>query len=942
MRQNLFYVIKLPTNKIRRKNKKVFDENGLEIILPKNQKIFDMGKYSFETANANNEIISIGDNLVFYKLREYLGIIKTPDEIYQDIQDIRKEIKTLRKLPTSKENSIKIKQLNEKIIDILYIKDIINVKVTNKDHYEEIALSKFKMNGITYKRLCCGAGQMRRNTVTFVNEIFYDRLTKELMCGLHDRIDKMILAKFSAYFALSFSSVLWVRKPRICVVSDFETMIPKQKIDYVFIDKNGQKNIEERVMDLFLNSCDGEGLISPKCAQWFSEDMGLDYTACQFIVRSAFVKGCLLTFDFADYAKSVCGVSKIKSIYGEEFNIDEIDVILTESQFKMHKYYKSCKEYQEYHDAYNLKWGVARYNKKIDDKYSLLNYQYIQNNNLSDKDIEDLIEPTIEWFQKICSGDKLYSLLYSIGCSNQDTTLNEIIESCGSIHTKAISQNSEMLNDGYIQKKIYESIKESFRQSKIGRIWAMGGYQFMLSDPIPLIRNSLGLDATGLIPANHIYSMFWNNHNHDELDLCRSPMVDRHEHNIVKTVQNKEMDKWYKYLYSGIIYSIYDTSTIRHSDSDFDGDLVFSTNNENLIKGAYRNNNPITYEKSKAPEQEFTYENIVSCDLNGFDTLVGKITNNSTSINAMLPNFPKEKYPEQYNELIKRLKLLREIIGAEIDKIKLGVAPEFPKDWLERVKINDTDSDIIKAIKYKHNSLVINKKAYFMVYLYDTLDRSYRNHIRQFDLDCKNKFNMSYKDLKFLKNKTKSQKKFIKKAEYFSPVLDTTCVMNKICHRMENIEKNIKYNKNINVSILPSFTDKNFILDKSKFEEMKIIYKEFKAKKKFDYLKFLMEDSSNKDEFFEILSIAKKNLCKNYKEKCTSNVSSNINDVFQYMLAVAKEYETNEQLFDFSFIWEVLDDDILEIIPKENSLKCIEHESGKEYLGKNYVLVEVE
>lgn len=567
MQQNLYSVIKISTSKIRRKIVKEKIE-GSKKKIPKEPLEFNLGEYSYLMAKENKEIVTIGDNLVFHKIREYYNDNRTHQEIYKEIKNIKKQIQNIKNQENSDNNKKKIKELQNKIIDILYVKDIVNVKVSNKEHYEEIALTGFIMNDIKYKRLCCGAGQMRRNTVTFVNENLYDYLMESLMCGLNGKIEKITLAKLSAYFALSFSSVLWVRKPRICVIPDFETLIPQQKIDFIKAGDDGNKIVEPRIMDLKLNSCDGEGIISPECAEWFSKDMGLTYNACQFVVRSPFIKGCLLTFDFADYLKSVCGVTTIKSIYGEEFNVNEVDVLLTESMFKMHKYYKSCKEYQDYHDKYNLQWGIARYNKKYDDDYSLLNYQYIQNNNLSDKDIENLIQPTIDWFTKICSGDKLYSLMYAIGCKSENDSFNDMLNSCGSIYTKAIVQNSKMLEDGFVKKKLYESIKESFRQAKIGRIWGKGGYQFMLSDPIPLIRNAVGLDATGLIPANQVYSAYWNKFNPKELDLCRSPMVDRHEHNIVKLAQSSEMNKWYKYLYSGIIYSIYDTGTIRHSDSD--------------------------------------------------------------------------------------------------------------------------------------------------------------------------------------------------------------------------------------------------------------------------------------------------------------------------------------------------------------------------------------
>jgi len=553
-KQNLYYVIKIPTSKIIRK------------------KSFDLGNYTYQEAREKAELVAIGDNLVFHKIRQYYKNNSTPLEIYDNIKKLYAARDEIKKIKETKENEKDLKdQLINKQNEIdreLFVQDIINVKVTNKHHYKEIALKKFKVNGITYKRLCCGSGQMRRNTVTFVNEKLYDYLMDSLMCGLNNKIEKIALAKLSAYFALAFSSVLWVRKPRVCVVKDFITILPDQKIDFIKKHSDGTKTVEEIIMDIELNSADGEGLISPQCAKDFSKDMGLEYDACQFVVRSSFIKGCLMVFDFSAYSKQVCGIDTITDIYGVSYPIDDIDVILTESMFKMHKYYDNWQEYEKFHDKYDLKWGVARYNKKHDPEYSLLNYQYIQNTNLSDKDIDDLIQPTVDWINKICAGDDLYTLLYAMGVKDEDDDFDKIFEQCGDLFTKAILKNKTMLKDGHVQKKLYDSIKESIKQAKIGRVWARGGYQFMLSDPIPLVRSSLGLDATGLIPANKVYSDYWNAVKPDELDLCRSPMVDRHEHNIVTLFDTKEARHWYKYLYSGIVYSIYDTSTIRHSDSD--------------------------------------------------------------------------------------------------------------------------------------------------------------------------------------------------------------------------------------------------------------------------------------------------------------------------------------------------------------------------------------
>ena len=944
--------MKLSTDRIYRnikKEEKIID--GEKKKVPVIPLTFDLGNITYQKALKSKQIVDIGDNLLFYKIREHNGGARTPDEIYDYIKQLNDNIADVKKLPSSQINKDNIKQMDNQKLDMLYVTDIINVKVNNIDHYKQIALHGFTVNGKTYKRFCCGSGQMRRNTVTFINEQLYDEMYKKLMCGLDDektdtngvkvkRLDKIILAKLSAYFALSFSSVLWVRTPRICVISDVSTTLKDQNIDFIKKNTNGSKEVESRVMDIEMNSCDGEGLISPECAKWFSDDMGLDYTACQFVVRTAFVKGCLLTFDFKKYFHEVLGTDTINSIYGEPFKVDEIDVLLTESMFKMYKYYDSVEEYVGFHSEYGLKWGVARYNKKKDDNYSLLNYQYIQNNGLDDDGIDDLSSVTTDWFKKICSGDKFYSVMYSIGSQNDDCSVDDVINNCGSLHTKAIAQNSKMLEDGYVMKKTYESIKESFKQAKIGRWWCRGGYQFMLSDPIPLLQNAANKPIIGEIPANHVYSAYWNKYNPEEIDLCRSPMVDRHEHNISKLHKSKTTEDWYSYLYSGIIYSIYDLSTIRHSDSDFDGDIAFSTDNKQLINGAYRHNSPITYDKEKAPEREVTYQNIIECDLNGFDTLVGKITNNSTSMNAMLPLFPEDKYPEQHNELLNRLKLLREIIGAEIDKIKLGVSPEFPKEWIEREKINDDDSDEIKADKYKRNSMVICKKPYFMIYLYNTLYNSYKNHIKQFDIDCRNKYRKTLKDLRYVKDKSKDQVKFLKRADYFSPVLDSDCIMNKVCHKIERLEDGIVFEKDFSISVLPEFNTKKHKIENDKLEIIDNIYNEYKARRKFSYVKELMKETLQKDEYVEYINTMIKALIDEYKTKCNDGISTESVELFEYFMALAEKYNSKNKQFDYSVVWDILDTDILTIIPKENSLMYIESEDGKEYLGKKYKVLE--
>lgn len=910
--QNLYYVYKIPSNKI----------NNLKT-------------YSFKDASRDGCVVSIGDNLVFAKIREYYGETGDHISLYNKVQDIRKEMKNIKKQPTCQENIDKLKDLQHQLDKMLFIDDIVNIKVITKKEYKQIARDGFDLNGKHYVRFMVGSGQMRRNTVSFINEELYDYMQEHLMCGLDKKIKNINLAKLSAYFALSFSSVLWVREPRVCVIKDFDTVIPNQKLNFIYKDDEEKNQVKEIYKDLKLNSCDGQGIISPEMAQNWAEDMHLNYVPCSFVVRTAFIKGNLVTFDFKEYAREN-GIAKIKDRYGTEYNIDDIDVLLSESQFKMAKYYSAWEGYLSYHHSYNLKWGVARYNKEFDDEYVLTNYQYIQVLDLDREDIKGLVFYTTDWFKNICSGDKLYSLAYNIGIKNPEDSLSEIINSCGSAFTKAIVKNSKMLEDGYVQRKIYNSIKESIRQAKLGRIWVKGNYQFMISDPIAQVRSALGLSPDGELQANEIYSNFWNERNvSGEVCLMRSPLTHYSEINVERLSKTKEMEKWYKYIYSGIIYSIYDIATVKHADSDFDGDIVCSTNNEYFLKGAMRNEIPITYEKEMVPTQRVTLPNFIRCDVKGLDTKVGQITNYSTSMIAMLPLFKGEGQQEQLQEMQKRIKLLREIQGAEIDKIKGTTPPQFPKEWRYWVKIDKDDDDITKAEKYKYNSMVVKKKPYFFIYLYSTLMKEYKAYEKNFNSISYKHFGMSIKDLLRKENRSDGENKLIRKYRKYSPVLETDCVMNNLCKEVESSDSDIKFHPS-KISLLSEFADYSNI-DEGKLVTLMDICKTYKSEKQFRGFSTMIENEGIADgDIAEIMNQVLYGHKDKYREKI-KNLFSNTRELFNHLMMMCQRKNINHDI-----VWDIMGDDIIDIIPVCNPTVLIEDDCGVEYLGHKYQLQEVD
>lgn len=908
--QNLYYVYKIPSDKL-----------------------LTLTEYSFKEASKDGNVVSIGDNLVLAKIREYYGDTRDHVSLYNYVQAIRKEMKELRKIG-GRSSIEKIKELQEQLDKLLFVGDIVNVKVVAKKQYKELARYGFDLNGKHYVRFMVGSGQMRRNTVTFINEELFSYMQEQLMCGLNDKIKNINLAKLSAYFALSFSSVLWVREPRVCVIKDFDTVIPKQKLNWIYVNEEGKKDVKEIEKDIALNSADGQGLISPDMAKKWASDMHLSYVPCSFVIRTAFIKGNLVPFDFKEYAREH-NISIIKDRYGTEYNVEDIDILLSESQFKMAKYYSSWEGYLSYHHAYHLKWGVARYNKREDDEYVLTNYQYIQVLDLDREDIRGLVSYTTDWIKKICSGDINYALAYSIGVKNPTLPVDSIVNSCGSTFTKAIIKNPTMLQDGFVQHKMYNAIKESIRQAKIGRIWVKGNYQFMISDPVAQCRSALGLSPDGLLKSYEIYSNFWNNRGKPkEIVCCRSPLTYYSEVNVVNPCCTEEMQKWYKYIYSGIIYSIYDISTVKHADSDFDGDITFSTDNPYFLKGVRRDELPISYEKEAVPTQKTTLPNQIKCDVRGLDTKVGQITNYSTSMLAMLPLFKNDKQLEQRLEIQKRLKLLRELQGAEIDKIKGTTPPSFPREWRYWVQISKDDDDITKAEKYKYNSMVVKKKPYFFIYLYKSLMNDYRAYEKNFNSISLTHFGMPIKKLLKKEHHSEGELSLIRKYRKYSPVLETDCVMNNLCREIESVEFDIKYHPNTK-SLLPALADFSNI-DFSKLESLVILFREYRAQKKYKGIETMIDNEGIQDDDMNELLKSVLYANKDEYKRQMFELFNDVRDLFNHLVYMCSSYG-----WSYDYVWDIVGDDIIDIIPYGNSMVVVDDMEGFEYLGKSYSLQQV-
>ena len=713
------------------------------------------------------------------------------------------------------------------------------VQFSSKEHYRKLYKSGLVINGKKYKRLSCSSSQARNQTIVFCDESIIEQV-KEKINNSRDKTKALIPSKFNAYFGLSGSGTYIVKEPRFVVVDDYEsdTSFRANRI-YQNDDKNLDDDVVEEDVTVSFNRFDGMGLISPKMAETWARDIGLDYTPSQFIIRQSFMKGMLCVFDFKDFCDKVNGGKyEITDIYGDTKQLDDCDVILTRSQFKLWDSYKNTDHYIKCCKDNDLDWGVTQYSKKRDNDVVTMNYQFIQTLNLDQSNIENLCSQFIEWVKGVSYENIAYTLLFLMGVNNTEYSIKEFFKSKDNHWIKALAAKPDLIEDSHIRQRISRLLYKKVKNGCMGEIIVDGNYQFMVADPYALMQYICNLPITGLLGCSEFYSNYWNNKGINYVDAMRAPLTDRSEHVLLNLIQNDDTEYWYRHIKSGIILNVFGNETLRFAGSDFDGDLVCTTSNQTIIDGVYRDELPVYYK----PEVETKAEKLIidtddkilyEADLFSFGSLIGQITNKSTNGYALLPELTDE---EEIKLVKSRLKQCCKAQALQIDKTKTGEAVKgIPQAW-----DNLKNSPYFFRYRYYNKNLIMGKYEQRFKDLAEIIcDKSL------FDLRS-----IEYEDL---------EDKQITLIDTFyenMPLLDSKSVMNILCKYIESFRIQLKSTMSKNdfsgyqlYKTDKPYTDELFQLVKVEFNKYKAaIHKKLKL---YDYAEQEFQQS-NSDKSNEI------------------------------------------------------------------------------------------
>lgn len=364
-----------------------------------------------------------------------------------------------------------------------------------------------------------------------------------------------------------------------------------------------------------------------------------------------------------------------------------------------------------------------------------------------------------------------------------------------------------------------------------------------------------------------------------------------------------------------------------------DGDIVLSTDNKYFINGAHKDQSIITYEKGIAKKEKISSQNFVKKDLMGFGTAVGSFSNTATILYAMIGIF--KDGDAQRDELYGRIKLLREYVGQEIDRAKLGIKqPKLPKEWREFLKIEESDTKEQRDKKYYHNSMVISKKPYFFRYLYPELNEKFKKYEKAYDIISKDKFGMKFKDLLLKQNKTQEEMNIVRRYQKFSPLIVSNCSMNILCKSFENMELDIKFDKNARC-LLPKYEDE-FEIEIERLEVVRNLYRMYNSKKGIKEISFIFDDKDS-EELMEA-RINEMDYIRDKVREELSKYSISNKEFLYYSWKLSYIYSS----YNWGFTWDILGDDIIDLIEEGQTVIPIRDPDGSDYLGCKYSLSMIE
>ena len=595
------------------------------------------------------------------------------------------------------------------------------------------------------------SGNMSRaSRLSFIREDFFDPISKRIMMDLE--IKSCQLSKLYAYNGLMLSSGKRIegigieKKHRVIVVDN-----PKLKTDREFmvtVRDDGTSNStrkfyrHEQLKEVEVTCFDGEGLIS----KGFAEKLDIAYCGehihSSFQIRMPYVKGMLHEVDFHVFFKQF-NTKVIRDVWGNAHAVEDIDIILTASQFKALGWFWDCgRDWNDYWKAfkkYNHALYITNVSKEAPEGLTQLNYQFLATVSIQPEEFRpsDLPggwdhspgEDERNWLTK--ATEQLYYDLRVDENSRRAFFLESLSKpgiskrSREYIMATVLKKNPLFVNEPVYTKQLDARAEQILKDYAVGRLMVPGDIRYLSGDLLSLLYHLAHTNeaVTLMEPPfrtqvladqfakNSFYAPGAVYESEDTCTLLRNPHIARNEEIQLSVYPQDELrDRYLGHLTDVVMVDAKMLAAERLGGADYDGDLVRTISDPVLNACVRRNysfnshvenmnltnhaNLPFLMIPSMASRKQDPndwYARFVTVK-NTFSARIGQICNAALDRSVIAYNEKTDpKLRKHYKEETEVLAILS---GLEIDAAKTGIRPDL-SDYLGK-KIQRTP-----FLKYK-------------------------------------------------------------------------------------------------------------------------------------------------------------------------------------------------------------------------------------------------
>lgn len=869
-------------------------------------------------ARENKELIALSESQMMRFIDELNDIIN-PE---LNIANIKSQIKKLKFEKNLSISRPKIKKLYEELDKYQFKKDYVCVVIDNNKDYYKIYKNGFKINNITYRRLLGTTGGVKNNTIVFVNEELLPELKKRIENG-RDLTKQYTPAKLEAYNALVCSSSTPVSMPHgVVVVHDCITHFKSDvvELDDTGLDQPSMKYIKDKNVEL--NDSDGYGLAMPQLMKRWGEEIGEDFLLPGCVIRNSFCKGAVYPIDFQKFAKDH-NVSEVTDVWGNVYNINDVELVLTESMLKLWDAYSSIEDYLKNCKKNKYTFAITKASEEELENVRTMNYQFLQSYEFDDKQIDELIAPTVNEIKDILSDDHRKTVLYTKGVGLNENSIQHLDNSFAT----ALMIEPEMRNDPYIKNQIHSMIKKRINDAKVGVLKVPANYSLVSGDPYSLCQSMFGLNVTGLLKSGEIYSKYWIDKGINKIASFRAPMTSHNNIRLLNVVHNDEMDSFYKYMTTPTVFNSWDTCADAMNGFDKDGDAVINTCFPVIVENT-KELPAVVCVQRKAPKCIPSEDDIMQSNINSFGNAVGEVTNKITTMFEVQARYPKDS--REYRILDYRIKCGQLYQQNSIDKTKGIEAKPMPSTWYNWIsnKISKAENTSQKKEFWFNRKLIADKKPYFMQYIYPAEKAKMNQYIKKNNEKCIMRFRITLDELLSKNNRTDDEEKFINCYYNRMPLGIAPCTVNKICWKIEDLFDNTEWinNDNFDYSILKCDIE----YTKQLYNKIKKIYERYKRETA-NYMQYAKSERIKSDERQMQKYIFKEQFKRQCLEQCPNE---------EYLCNIVLDLCYSKSKHSKQFAWDICGDMFIQNLLKRHNYMItyptLDENGDIEFNGMNF------